>query len=94
MANPTGHTYHYGEHHPLQEEGGPGVVYRQGELKIEGSQMSSPRRLDEPSWSRLTKGLQDAGHLSQRYPWSFFVLGMVAGGLFGQGFQGVSCFLK
>lgn len=88
MANPTGHTYHYGEHHPPQDEGGPGVVRRQEEFRTQRAQaMSSPRRLDRPSWyprwPKLAKNLEDAGQLVQRYPWGLFVLGMVAGGLFG-----------
>lgn len=88
MANPTGHTYHYGQHHPLQEEGGPGVVRREGEQGTGRPQeMSSPRRLNRPAWyprwPRLARNLEDAGQLVQRYPWGFFVIGMVAGGLFG-----------
>jgi hypothetical protein len=86
MANPTGHTYHYGEHKPLQEKGGPAIVYRQGEAPWAG-QMQTPRRLNRPSWygqfPRVAQRLEDAGQLVQRYPWGFFVLGMVAGGLYG-----------
>src|SRR5262245_41978520 len=27
MANPTGHTYRFGEHNPLKEQGGPRPIY-------------------------------------------------------------------
>ena len=32
MANPTGHTYHYGEHKPLAEPGAPRGLYREETL--------------------------------------------------------------
>jgi hypothetical protein len=30
MANPSGRTYHFGEHNPLAEAGGPYGVYKEG----------------------------------------------------------------
>ncbi len=44
MANPTGHTYRYGEHHPLTESGGPSVVYR--ESPVPYPQMVESARAD------------------------------------------------
>lgn len=88
MANPTGHTYHHGEHHQLGAHGSPGVVYREGEAPAtRGGQMDSPRRLNRPSWywrwPRVARKVENAGQLVQRYPWEYFVLGMIAGGLVG-----------
>ena len=86
MANPTGHTYHHSQHQP-GEAGGPGVVHRSGPVTTTPEHMRSPQRLNRPAWypryPRLAKNLEDAGQLYQRYPWGFFVLGMVAGGLIG-----------
>jgi len=62
MANPTGSTYHYGEHKPLQEPGGPHGLYRP-DAPLGGSQ-------EAWRWERHESGgaWGEVNRLVGRYP--------------------------
>ncbi len=83
MANPMGHASHHSKH----PRPGAGVVYRDKPFSTTGEQTARPRRLNRPDWyagwPRLARTIEDSSQLYQRYPWGFFVLGIVAGGLIG-----------
>ena len=72
MANPSGRTYHYGEHHPLSEHGGPRIVYRETPAPYpemaeavrpalqRPAEAPSPRFEMQPGevWQRLARGIR------------------------------------
>ncbi len=77
MANPTGRTYHYGEHNPLTEDSGPRAVYRP-DVPLGGSQ---------EAWRWEDQGAGGAwgevSRLVSRYPVGAALVALAAGFLGG-----------